>query len=215
MKKILFIHLFVVIVNYAIAQEKADWFTKNLDAYVGTWEFQSDTCTFRLYFKKGKSYVNKGGRLREEIIYGGHYVKRNGIVIIDLEEAMKTANDEDPRKTIIASNGKEEESQVDPNVLTFVFRDDLKDKRGYGRLTLISGEPLQLRWQILERGEMVYITIEGVDPPPPPIPRDWTAPTDVILTKIADGFPDPTTPPTLPGHNIGNIEGQDPDIAAP
>ncbi len=196
-------------------QEKAAYYTKNLEAYVGTWEFQSDTCTFRLYFKKGKSYYSKGGPLREEIIYGGHYVKRNGIVIIDLEEAAKMATDENRRMPIIASNGEEEASLVDPNVLTFVFVDELKDKWGYGRLTLIPGEPLQLRWQILKRSEKVYTTIEGVDPPPPPIPRDWTAPTDVILTKIADGFPAPPTPPTLPEHNIGNIEGQDPDIAAP
>ena len=210
MKKIILLNLFLILVTPLIAQESAAYYTKNLDAYTGTWEFQSDTCTFRLYLKKGKSYYYKGGRLSHEIIFGGHYVKRNGVVLIDLENAMKVATDEDSRLTIVASNNQKEEVNVNPNVLGFVFVDNLKDKWGIGQLTLIPGDTLQLHWQIQSRRIRPFVWIEGVDQPPPPIAKDWTTPTDVILTKIADGDPDPITPPGKPGFG-----GKDPDIITP
>ena len=162
-------------------------FTKNLDAYVGTWEYSSATCTFRIYLKKGKSYANKGGTFWNEIVYGGHYIAYNGIVITDMEAAVKRATDQtrtENEMNIVASNAKEKENQVNPNVLTFSFRDDLKDKRGTGKLTLTPGNPAKLRWQILKTSEKIILLLDGE--PMPVIHQGWTVPEDVVLTKIYD-----------------------------
>ena len=185
MKKIILISLFSIAVNYLTAQEVAEYFTANLDAYTGIWEYADDTCTFRIYLKKGKSYYHYGP-LSHEKVYGGHYIARNGIVITDLKEAVKQAIEE-PQigMTLSASNFEYEENLVNPNVLRFVFGDDLKDKMGGGLLTLISGNPMQLRWQILKESERVYYWEVGVDPEPV-IHEGWTVPEDVILTKISD-----------------------------
>ena len=192
MKKIILISLFLIVINGLTAQEKADFFTKNLDAYVGTWEYTSATCTFRIYLKKGKDYYRKGGPLSSEIIYGGHYIAYNGIVITDLESIIKTANDEDTRMTIWASNAEKTAAEVNPNLLIFTFFDDLKDKRGSGKLTLIPGNPAKLRWQILGMSATkIFIPIN--DEPMPAIQQGWTVPEDVVLTKISNtiGLPKP------------------------
>jgi len=199
MKKIILISLFTIVVNCLMAQEQADFFTANLDAYVGTWEYKNDTCTFRIYLKKGKSYYRKGGPLMEEMVFGGHYIERNGVVITDLEAATKVATDAGGIMTIYASNAREEENQVDPNVLTLGFRDALKDKGGSGKLTLIPGDPAKLHWQILKTDERRIILVDGA--PMPVIHLDWTVPTDVFLTKIYDTIgpppvPKPKPPPT-------------------
>jgi len=208
MKKIL-LFLCCSVCIYTNAQPTR--FTKNLNAYTGTWEFQSDTCTFRLYLKKGKSYSCKGCPLANEMVFGGHYIERNGVVLTDLEAATKIATDQTRTEngmTIVAANQEPEEHLVNPNVLTFVFGDRLKDKKGSGELTLIPGSPMQLRWHIQNRSEKIFLRIVG--DPDPIIHQGWTVPTDVILTKIADGDPDPITPPGKPG-----LGGKDPDIITP
>jgi hypothetical protein len=206
MKKIILInYLFLIAVNCLIAQEQADFFTQNLDAYVGTWEYTDGNCTFRIYLKKGKSYYSKGGPLMEEIVYGGHYIERNGVVITDLEKATKWATDEDNRMTIVAGNGKKEESQVNPNVLTFVFKDKLKEKGGAGKLTLIPGNPAQLRWHIQKTRERPNLFLIVGEPMPVREPG-WTVPEDVILTKISDTRGEPRPP--FGGYGEGlEIEG--------
>ena len=68
-------------------------------------------------------------------------------------------------------------------MLTFSFSDRLKDKRGSGTLTLYPKQQ-QLRWQILQESERVYLWTMGVDPEPV-FHEGWTFPEDVILTKIA------------------------------
>ena len=188
MKKILFL-LCCLICTDTNAQPTE--FTKNLDAYVGTWEYSSATCTFRLYLKKGKDYYRKGGPLRSEIIYGGHYIARNGIVITDLEAIAKIADDEDTRMPIVATNAEETAAEVNPNLLIFTFVDDLKDKWGDGKMTLIPGNPAKLRWQILRMCEKIFIPIS--DEPEPVIQQGWTVPEDVVLTKISNtiGLPKP------------------------
>ena len=188
MKKIL-LPLFLCCLIYANINAQPAKFTKNLDAYTGTWEYVSDTLTFRIYLKKGKSYYRKGGPLSHELIYGGHYIKRNGVVITNLEEFMKTATDEDSGPTIDASNCKWDEEDVNPNRLGLTFRDDLKDKRGDGQLLLIEGNPMKLHWQIQKMQKKYFMWEVGVDPEPV-IQPGWTVPTDIILTKVA-GPPPP------------------------
>ena len=207
MKKILLINLLTIIAHGLTAQigigtgtpqKVGDYYTANLDAYVGTWEYSDANCTFRIYLKKGKDYYSKGGPLCCEAVYGGHYIKQAGanIPLVDLTNAVQKATDENRKGlTITADNGKKEASQVNPNELVFVFRDDLKgNKRGIGRLTLIPGNPAKLRWHIqktAERGLIIRIDNE----PSPVIHEGWTVPEDVILTKISDTI---VLPPQIP-----------------
>jgi len=185
-------------------------FTKNLDAYVGTWEFKNDTMTFRIYLKKGKSYYRKGGPLSHEMVYGGHYIERNGVVITDLKEAVNRATDDTRTAngmTIVASNSQFEESQVNPNMLTFVFSDKLKDKTANGQLTLQTNAIVpQLRWQILRMSERVSIWVRGIDPEPVVL-EGWTVPENVILTKV--GVAPPPLPPEDPNEETGPGEGEE------
>ncbi|MCL2098327.1 MAG: hypothetical protein FWH23_06170 [Bacteroidales bacterium] len=178
MKKMVLTSLFTIVVSCLMAQ----WYTKNLDAYVGTWEYTDDTTTFRIFLKKGVSSLSTS----HEIVYGGQYLARNGVVIIDQEAAVQRATDKTRGEnglTMSASNFEEEESEVNPNVLAFGFFDDLKDKGGSGTLTLYPKQQ-QLRWQILQESERVYLWTIGVDPKPV-FHEGWTFPEDVILTKIA------------------------------
>ena len=106
MKKIILTSLFTIVVSCLMAQ----WYTKNLDAYVGTWEYTDDTTTFRIFLKKGVSRILSDPY---EIIYGGQYLARNGVVIIDQEAAVQRATDKTRTEnglTISASNAQEEES---------------------------------------------------------------------------------------------------------
>ena len=202
MRKILLINLMAIIANSLTAQKVGSYYTKNLDAYVGTWEYVSDSCTFRIYLKKGISYYNMMTKdIRGEKVYGGHYIERNGVVITDLEAATQAATEDNSSMTISATNWKEVETMVTPNVLTLAFSDVLKDKGGSGKLTLIPGNPAQLRWQITETDERIIIWVEGVDPEPVEY-EGWTVPEDVILTQISNSWPvnpgEPGGPPPPP-----------------
>jgi len=214
MKKILLISLLIVIANSLTAQKVGNYYTKNLNAYVGTWEYTDADCTFRIYLKKGLSYYNKTtNRLRWEMVYGGHYIERNGVVITDLEAATKLAAEDDSVMSITASNGKEEETLVNPNVLTLGFYDDLKEKGGTGLLTLTPGNPAQLRWQITKTDERVFLTVIG--DPEPVFHEGWTVPEDVVLTKIFDTIGPPSPPLPPPGPGDGPLPDDDPFIILP
>ena len=187
MKKIILINLLAIVANCLTAQpaqKTGIYYTANLDAYVGIWEYSDDTCTFRIYLKKGKSYSydveTLTKRYSNEEIFGGHYIKRNGVVIINLEAATRKATAYNNTMTISASNSQEAAEMVNPNVLMLAFYDDLKDKSGTGELTLIQGNPAQLHWQITETD--IRYSMKGV---PELVMPGWTVPEDVILTKIS------------------------------
>jgi hypothetical protein len=191
MKKILlYIYLFCGIISLQAQGHFVDinpgrgipeYVSKNLDAYVGTWEYSKGADVFRIILKKDNDFDDYDGKFLNERIYGGHVYIRDGQVISDCIQIVQestTLNYE--TMSISANNVEVREEDVNPNRLRLGFKDFLKNKIGLGTLTLIPGTPAQLHWKIIREPEMVYI---GNEPIPVRDPT-WSVPTDLILTKV-------------------------------
>ncbi len=181
--------LFILLMASAklLSAQTLTFYTENLDAYVGVWEYHTATDTFRILLKKGKIY-NPDGNVRKEQVYGGHRYVKNRQVIADYTRGIASSRNRNYEVTpISASNGAFTESEVNPNELGLSFNDKLKDKIGYGTLTLIPGNPAQLHWKIEFRNDQMFLILEG--DPEPVVYDDWSVPKDIILTKISDTVP--------------------------
>jgi hypothetical protein len=163
-----------------------EYFSKNLDAYVGTWEYRAGADVFRIVLKKDKRY-GPDGEYRNERVYGGHVYMRDGEVVsncIQIVEESTTLDDE--TMTISANNAELKEEYVEINELRLAFKDRIKNKYGLGTLTLIPATPqqvAQLHWKINREPEKVYLQMEEGESFPASDPT-WSVPTDLILTKI-------------------------------
>ncbi|MDR0692649.1 MAG: hypothetical protein LBF69_06390 [Prevotellaceae bacterium] len=158
-------------------------FSKNLDAYVGTWEYRAGADVFRIVLKKDKDYHDYDGTYLNERIYGGHVYVRDGEVVSDCIQIVEESTTFDYKiMSISANNAELDEENVDPNELRLAFRDRIKNKRGMGTLTLIPGTPAQLHWKIMREPEGVVLLKPGEELRE----RDptWSVPKDVILTKV-------------------------------
>ena len=168
--------------SITINTDKPKYFSKNLDAYVGTWEYRAGADVFRIVLKKDKEYDYDGTYLNEQI-YGGHVYIRDGEVVSDCIQIVQESTTLDfDIMTISANNASLSEEYVDPNELRLAFKDRIKNKRGMGTLTLIPGAPAQLHWKIIREPEGAVLLKPGEelrekDP-------TWSVPTDVILTKV-------------------------------
>jgi hypothetical protein len=160
-----------------------EYFSKNLDAYVGTWEYREGTEVFRIILKKDRDYDDYDGTYLNERIYGGHLYIHDGEVISDCIQMVGESTSLDYKTMSISANNAEiDEEDVDANELRLVFRDRLKNKTGLGTFTLIPGAPAQLHWKIIRKTEGVYILAAGESLPV--VDPTWSVPTDVILTKV-------------------------------
>jgi len=201
MKKIVLISLFAIVVNCIPAQEQARLFTKNLDAYAGTWEYATATETFRVVLIKGvRSFSNSYA----ECLIGGYRYVKNGVVVADytqgtipsvFQESDLSINNS--AITVKGTNAALTLAEVNPNVIRIFFKDmGLGKTTSEGQMQLLS--PTQARWTLKdERG--IYALLPGESPPV----EGFSVPTDVIMTKIADGNPpaelgDPPLPPIDP-----------------
>jgi hypothetical protein len=160
-----------------------EYFSKNLDAYVGTWECSKGADIFRIVLKKDNHIAVHNGTFLNERIYGGHLYIRDGQLISDCIPAVLASTTFDSKTMSISANNAElDEEDVDANELRLNFRDRLKNKIGLGTLTLIPGAPAQLHWKIMREPEGAVILKAGEelrvkDP-------TWSVPTDLILTKV-------------------------------
>jgi hypothetical protein len=159
-----------------------EYFSKNLDAYVGTWEYRNGADVFKIVLKKDKEYGPDKEYLNERI-YGGHSYIRNGVVVSNcIPAVLKSVTLDSKTMSISANNAEVDEENVEVNELRLGFKDRLKNKIGLGTLTLIPGAPAQLHWRIIREPEGVYLLKAGESlPVSDPV---WSVPTDVILTKI-------------------------------
>jgi hypothetical protein len=160
---------------------KPEYFSKNLDAYVGTWEYHAGADVFRVILKKDKRYDHKGTYLNERI-YGGHVYIRDGQVVSDCIQIVEESTTLDYEMSISANNAEILEEDVEANELRLGFRDRIKNKIGLGTLTLIPGAPPQLHWKIIREPEGAVLLKAGEEL----LVREftWSVPTDVILTKV-------------------------------
>jgi hypothetical protein len=161
------------------------YFSKNLDAYVGTWEYSKGADVFKVVLKKDKEYGPDGTYLNERI-YGGHLYIRDEVVVSDCIPAVLSSTTLDSKvMSISANNVSLREENVKSNELRLGFKDRLKNKIGLGTLTLIPAtrfRPAQLHWKIIREPEGAVILKAGEelrvkDP-------TWSVPTDLMLTKV-------------------------------
>jgi hypothetical protein len=160
--------------------------TKNLDAYVGMWEYRAGADVFRIVLKKDNAFDDYDGTFLNERIYGGHSYIRDGEVISDCILAVLESTTFDSKTMSISANNVEvREEEVEPNELRLAFKDRLKNKIGLGTLTLIPAthrQPAQLHWKIIRKPEVIYFLEEGESLPVSD--PTWSVPTDLILTMV-------------------------------
>jgi hypothetical protein len=160
-----------------------EYATKNLDAYVGTWEYREGADVFRIVLKKDRDYDDYDGTFLNERVYGGHLYIHDGEVVSDCIPVVLTSTTFDYSTMSISANNVElDEEDVETNELRLGFRDRLKNKTGLGTLTLMPGIPALLHWKIIRKTEGVYILEAGESLPV--FDPAWSVPTDVILTKV-------------------------------
>jgi len=151
--------------------------TKNLDAYVGTWEYKTNTETFRVVLKRGVLY-SPDQTLMFENVFGGHLYIKDGATMADHTPYVADATADHQKMTVYASNGDLEHESVDPHVLQMGFFDRHKQKDRTGKLVLLLNNPPQLHWTVHKTAEMTALNSEEDHP--------WSAPEEAILTKISD-----------------------------
>jgi hypothetical protein len=159
-------------------------YTRDLDLYVGTWEYAAATDTFRIVLRKG---ILSTTGLYGETLIGGYRHVQNGVLMGDYTHGIpaqfldKDYRDDDHQITICADNGCDS-----PNC-TFnwldVFFKDLGLGKGTtsGSIELIS--PTQIHWE-LEEDEGVYSSDDEKI-------FGFSVPVDVVLVKISDSWRPP------------------------
>jgi len=180
--------------------------TKNLNAYAGTWEYATATDTFRIVLIKG---ITSFSNSYDECLIGGYRYVKNGVVMGNytqgtipsvFQESDFSINNS--AITVRGTNSALTLAEVNPNVIRIYFKDmGLGKTTSEGQMQLLS--PTQARWTLKDR-RGVYVLLPGESPPV----EGFSVPTDLVLTKIADGNPpaelgDPPLPP---------IDPKDPEI---
>jgi hypothetical protein len=167
MKTINFIFFFLLISSSLIAQKiniDITFYTKNLEAYEGTWVYQSNDTIFKIVLQNGPK-IYKGGSI--DGLLGGYFlsVKEDTLEnhLSPLPKYWKTFTTTN-NLYIWATNYSDDERRVDPNSLRFTFWD--QKKRHYNGNGIMAGtinllSPNKIRW-ILDEVAGIRATI---DPP--------------------------------------------------
>ena len=183
MKTIKIILLLLFISSSLIAQKiniDITFYTKNLEAYKGTWVYQSNDTIFRIVLQKAQkieSYYTIDGLL------GGYFLSVKGDTLENYLSPLPTywKSSTKPNNLYIwATNYSLNKQDVDPNSLRFIFWD--QKKRHYDGNGIMAGTinllpPNKIRW-ILDEIEGIRATIDQTADP-----IGFSVPTDVIMIK--------------------------------
>jgi hypothetical protein len=190
MKRII-LTLFVSIVFCgSIAAQEKQMYTKNLDAFTGTWEYKTENELFRIVFIKG---IDNRYAHNSDCIIGGYLYVKNKDTIGDYTKhiPVKCSPDNITDITIFGTNALENPDNINPNQIRLAFTDR---KTGYttwgnagirkiaedlfeiisNRFILLS--PTEARLE-LYTSEGDYL--EGMD-----IPEELSVPVDVTMKKV-------------------------------
>ena len=153
--------------------------TKNLDAYVGTWQYIHETETLKITLRKvpENSTFSYG-----ECLVGNYYYKKGNTVLDPFTDAdiPTESNDATWKTIIIFATNFIDKAGVCEKELAVMFRDKRKKKSTTGRIDLLS--PIQIKWVINE--------VEGVYSDDEAIPEDgFSIPVGVVLTKVVPAKP--------------------------
>jgi len=147
-------------------------YTKNLNAYIGIWEYNNGSDVFRISLKK----VNEDIPVSiGECLIGDYYYQKNGVLLDSYVESQIPIiynNITRSEVVIYATNGKYNVNYVDPLKLRVNFNDKRLNKfTGSGSIEFIS--PTQIRWVLKDdEGDYYEDPIMG-----------FSVPTNVIMTK--------------------------------
>ena len=153
--------------------------TKNLDAYVGTWQYIHETETLKITLKKvpENSTFSYG-----ECLVGNYYYKKGNTVLDSFTDAdiPTESNDATFKTMIIHATNFIDKAGACEKELAVIFRDKRKKKEALGRIDLLS--PIQIKWVINE--------VEGDYSDDEAIPEDgFSIPVGVVLTKVVPAKP--------------------------
>ena len=157
MKRIEFVLCLFFISTVSFAQKEIAP-TKNLDAYIGTWMYQSNDTIFKIVLKKG-------------------YAEDQHMIINGLMDKKKGTQD----FSIWASNNATSLDYIDPNRVGVLFYDQRKKHFGGkgilgGKILLLSSD--KIRWHLDEK---LGLALEEPDEYTELI--GFSVPSDVIMTK--------------------------------
>ena len=184
MRKIIYIFtLLLLSVSSMHGQSIEQWYSTNLDFYVGTWKYTNTTTNEEFTIKLRKS-VYIAYNIRRDCIVGAYMYKKNGVTILDNMNKYTDDRSIGNSVPIYASNANKTASLSNPNRLRgtiqdygILWPDSTLPKYGQGIITIVSTvNPKKIRWE-LKDGEGPRIV--GHHPP-----MGFSIPTDIILTKI-------------------------------
>ena len=184
MRKIIYIFtLLLLSVSSMHGQSIEQWYSTNLDFYVGTWRYTNTPTNEEFTIKLRKS-VYTAYNIREDCVVGAYTYKRNGVVVLDNMNEYTKDRSMGVHVPIFASNASETASLSNPNRLRsevedygILWPDSKLPKSGQGIITIVSTvNPKKIRWE-LKDGEGPRIV--GHHPP-----MGFSIPTDIILTKV-------------------------------
>ena len=182
MKKLHLLTLIIALTlagSHAEAQVKQQYtYTANLEAFAGTWVYQSGSETFTLVIKKGRENT---GLFYGDCLIGGYKLVKDGVVAADYTQNLPDEITDDnyyiPKcPSFYGTNGCSRPDCVDLTAAHFYFSDSNRLRlNGVFRLQT----PTTARFTV-ERPEMALILEEG---------REYevyeiTVPQDVIMTKV-------------------------------
>ncbi len=158
----------------------------NYDAFVGTWIYQKNDTIFKIKLQKGivESYPRN-----YNAIFGGYYLSVKGVVkenYIKMMPATWVPGISAPSCNIFIKG-----SSNTPNYLGFTFYDQRKkhlNGEGISGGTMDLLAPNKLHWKLNEK-EGLWVALEGdyiedmIPSPEEWIPRGFSVPVDVIMTK--------------------------------
>jgi hypothetical protein len=149
--------------------------TKNLDAFVGTWEYKTENELFRIVFVKGKY---KGSTVKYDCVIGGYlYIKdRDTIGDYTKNIPVQSLGHNEKEITIRGTNANSNTAYILPNRIRLIFTDRKVGKTTWGfpqnNFTLLS--PTEARFQIFND--------EGIDDVI--VPQEFSVPVDVVMKKV-------------------------------
>ena len=155
MKRIEFVLCLFFISTVSFAQKEIAP-TKNLDAYIGTWMYQSNDTIFKIVLKKG--YAEDQHMIINGLM-GGYFLSVKGIIVENYFSIRDTIWHLDKKKgtqdfSIWASNNATSLDYIDPNRVGVLFYDQRKKHFGGkgilgGKILLLSSD--KIRWHLDEK----------------------------------------------------------------
>ena len=170
--------------NTTYGQNMRQWYSTNLDFYVGTWRYTNTTTKEEFTIKLRKSVYITMTNIKWDCVVGAYTYKKNGVVVLDnMNKYMNDRSIGNP-VPIYATNSRETAAELNPNELEASIQDygilwpgSALPKSGRGVITIVStGNPKKIHWELKDSEGIVII-----DHTPPP---GFSIPTDMILTKI-------------------------------